>query len=88
MDSPAEAVAGAKALLEVDPNEKLKPLHVIVLIVTLLHAVGIALWALVFLSSSKRASLITHHIYEMCTHFSDADHPCACSNNCVFLSHS
>lgn len=35
-------------------DEVLKPFHTVLLVVTFLHAIGIALWALVFLSSSKR----------------------------------
>lgn len=57
MDEAAVSVPEAGTFPQADPgDEKLKPLHTIVLIVTFLHALGIALWALVFLSSSKRTS--------------------------------
>lgn len=39
----------------VDAQESnfLKPVHILVMVITLLHAIAIAVWSLVFLSSSK-----------------------------------
>lgn len=33
--------------------DELKPIHIIVMVLTLLHAIAIAVWSLVFLSDSK-----------------------------------
>lgn len=56
MEEASHQVQEAEALLDTDSGkvEELKPFHAVLLIVTLLHAIGIGLWALVFLSSSKR----------------------------------
>lgn len=35
------------------PKFELKTIHIVVMVITLLHAVAIAIWVLVFLASSK-----------------------------------
>lgn len=53
MDGDASGQEGAVA----GPKFEIKPIHIIVMVITLLHAVAIAIWMIVFLFGAKGSSL-------------------------------
>lgn len=65
MNEASHQVQEAETLLDTDSGkvEELKPFHAVLLIVTLLHAIGISLWVLVFLTSSKRTLRVYNIIF-------------------------